>query len=275
MKAVITLLCCLLAILATLMLRSRVYEIADVKTLQAGGSSTGETTGKPIRLYYHERRPYYVTDGEEVMGVVADPITLVFRKADIPFFWVRTPAARQLDLIRENRSLACAAGWFKTPERERFARYTLPVYRDRPFVGITRADNELLAAEETLDRVFQEGRLRLLIKSGYSYGTYIDSKLARHTPWQIRTTTDNYGMLKMIRERRADYCFMTEEEASDPLAFTRLNRRNFKIIRFMDIPEGNSRYIICSQKVPQADIDRLDGAIRRFLSPTAGWETSP
>lgn len=214
-----------------------------------------------ITVHFHERRPFYMRSGDKAHGLVADPIGQAFEHAGIPFVWHETPARRQLDIIERNEDKSCAAGWFKTPERETYARYTLPVYRDRPFVAVARSDNELLAETEILDRVLAEQRLQVLVKEGYSYGNHIDDRMKHFAPEQVKTTAENQTILKMIEAHRADYSFMTEEEALDLLTFSGEKSTVFKLVHFSDMPPGNARHIICSRQVDPEIIARLNSAI--------------
>ena len=66
-----------------------------------------ESINDMITIHYHERPPYYVTGPLGVYGLCADPAKMVFNKAGIPFRLVKTPAKRQLDIIKANRSKDC------------------------------------------------------------------------------------------------------------------------------------------------------------------------
>lgn len=263
---------CLCCILFTLYVKSFVYKSTNPKwSRSATALSQGQKNTEEIVVHFHDRRPFYMRFENGARGLVATPIEQAFQYADIPFRWQETPVTRQLDIIRDNQYKSCAAGWFKTHERETFARYSLPVYRDKPFVAITRSNNDLLGDMETLDQVFKERRLQVLIKAGYSYGQYIDVHLQRLKPRQISTTADNLSMMKMIQAYRADYYFMTEVEAQDQLLFSGLNSSEFRLVHFSDMPAGNLRYIICSKMVEEDTIDRLNEAIR-YLSNSKDYD---
>ncbi len=107
-----------------------------------------------ITLHYHERPPYYMTGPLGVYGLCVDPAKLAFNRANIPFRWEKTPAKRQLDIIKENRSKDCIIGWFKNPDREKFAKYSHVIYQDKPTIALARADNYNIISngplEETL-----------------------------------------------------------------------------------------------------------------------------
>ncbi len=254
---------CAAAVLLTLLTRSQIYERQAPEATASAQPADEFPQANEVIIHFHTRRPFYMSDGNRVFGLVADPIARAFEAAGIPHIWKETPARRQLSIIERNEDKSCAAGWFKTPEREAYARYTLPIYQDKPFVAITRTDNEYLTeTETTLDQILKEWRLKILVKEGYSYGQFIDERLKVFAPRQITTTAENWNILKMIENYRADYSFMTEEEAQDLLVSLKVNAAKFKIVRLTDIPSGDRRYIICSKKVDADIIDRLDAAIR-------------
>ncbi|GAB6191278.1 substrate-binding periplasmic protein [Desulfocastanea catecholica] len=255
--------CCAGCILFTLWFKSSLHPITNPSWYRASLlPAATQPAPRGITVHFHERRPLYIAYKNEARGLVANPIGQAFAYADIPFSWQETPASRQLEIIKNNADKSCAAGWFKTAERETFGQFSLPIYQDKAFVAITRADNTLLGDVETLERVFQERRLQVLVKDGYSYGPYIDDHLRRLAPRQVTTTADNQNLMRMIQTYRADYCFMTEEEAQDQLLFSGLKNSDFKLVHFSDMPRGNKRYLICSKKVDQKTMQRLNDALR-------------
>ncbi len=266
-KEKIIIACCICCIVITLILKSSIYKITNPQHYQAASlAPPKQHNSEEIIVHFHDRRPFNMAYKDEARGLVATPLNLAFAYAGIPFHWQVTPAARQLDIIRHNLDRSCAAGWFKTSEREEFGRYSFPIYQDRPFVAITRSDNTLLDETENLDRAFNERRLQVLVKAGYSYGSYIDERLRELKPRQVSTTADNQSLLKMILSSRADYCFMTEEEAQDQLLFSGLQRSDFKLVYFSDMPKGDKRYLICSKMVDEDILNRLNQAIGQIVN---------
>jgi len=217
-----------------------------------------------IVVYYHERRPYYVTTPNQVHGLIADRVNWVFKDAGIPFVWRKTPAKRQLEVIRDNTQDVCAVGWYKTPEREAFGNFTLPIFMDSPTMALARADNDQIRAGETLARTLSNRRLRLLRKDGYTYGKYIDDAIQQFAPREMVTTADNLSMVKMIHTHRADYFFISKEEAEDLILCSGLPAKDFQVIRFSDIPLGNNRYLICSRRIEEMTLLRLNRAIKDY-----------
>jgi len=233
-----------------------------------GGPAATEVvgpSGDAVALYYHERRPYYVTTPRQVHGLIADRVNWVFREAGIPYTWQKTPAKRELEMIRSDARRACAVGWFKTPERETLGHFTRPIYLDSPTMAIARADNDQIHSGRPLADTLNNYHLRLLRKDGYSYGAFIEGGIQRCTPREIVTSADNLGMVKMIHSHRADYFFISREEAEDLILCSDLPIEDFKIIQFSDMPPGARRYLICSRRVDDVTRLRLNRAIEAYL----------
>jgi polar amino acid transport system substrate-binding protein len=218
-----------------------------------------------IVVYYHERRPYYVTTPNQVHGLIADRVNWVFKDAGINFIWRKAPAKRQLEIIRNNEQRACAVGWYKTSEREAFGNFTLPIYLDNPTMAIARADNDQIRSGDPLARTLSNHRLRLLRKDGYSYGRFIDDGIKEYAPRDMVTTADNLSMIKMIHTHRADYFFISKEEAEDLILCSGLPAKDFRVIGFSDMPHGNKRYLICSPKIEEMMLLQLNRAIKDYL----------
>lgn len=214
-----------------------------------------------IDVYYNERPPYLISEHDgSVSGLTGTPATAAFRAAGISTVWIRLPSNRQMKALQENRSAACAVGWFKNAERERFAKFSKPIYQDRPTVGLANADNTV-PERMLLSTLLADKKLRILVKDGYSYGPYIDPLLRSAKSGQVSTTMENIEMTRMIALHRADMMFAAEEEASALLQQAGLNPLDFRVLRFADVPKGERRYILCSQSLPDQLMQRLNAAI--------------
>lgn len=235
---------------------------------QVGGSFVAQST--VITLHYHERPPYYVTGPDGVHGLCADPARLVFEKAGIPFRWQKTPARRQLKILQENQANDCLLGWFKKPEREEYATYSACIYRDKPDIAVARADNDKLESDKGLVDILADKSMLLLRKQSYSYGAFIDEKIALYHPRQEISNSENIELLKMILAGRADYLFISEDEADWLTALPQLARADFKYIRFRDMPAGNQRYLLFSKRVEPGLVERINQAICKYVKPSQG-----
>ncbi len=217
----------------------------------------------PIQLYYYERAPYAVKDSQgEVSGVCATPAANAFEKAGIPFQWKKMPFKRQLVTIKYNKKKACGIGWFKNAEREAFARFTDKIYQDKPAIAISKKGNQALERHRDLKTLLKDKNVKLLVKDGFSYGAYIDGLIKSYAPEVVVATSTNIQMLQMILAGRADYFFMSEEEAEHIILNAGYEVSQFQLQHYNDMPAGNPRYITCSRQVTPQTIDLLNRALK-------------
>jgi len=227
-------------------------------------SSMPVSAEKTIQLYYYDRAPYATTDTQgEVSGLCATPAANAFKKAGLPFQWKKMPFKRQLVTIKHNKKMACGIGWFKNPDRESFARFTDSIYQDKPAVTISKKGNNALEQHQDLISLFEDKMVKLLVKDDFSYGAYVDELIINHGPEIVSVVTStNVQMLQMILSSRADYFFISEEEAEHIVTNAGYDVSQFQLRHYTDMPAGNHRYITCSQQVSPETIDLLNGALK-------------
>ena len=72
-------------------------------------------------------------------------------------------------------------------------------------------------------------------------------------------------MINMILARRADYFFISEEEADALIPKAGLNKADFKYIRFLNMPTRLKRYILFSRQVEDELVEKLNAAIIKYI----------
>lgn len=227
-------------------------------------SSSVQAT-ETITLHFYERPPYMIKRGTEATGLTANPAQAAFTQAGIAFEWALTPAKRQLRLIKESTGLDCGVGWLKNPEREAFGKFSRPIYQDKPAVALVRPDFK--PAGETLAEVLADPNLRVLMKSGLTYGKYVSmqTKIAQA---KINSVTVEQPMLiRMISAGRSDLMFSTEEESEMSVTSGETGPNSLKVLKFPDIPPGETRHLLCSKKISDATMAKLDAAIEKASRP--------
>jgi len=230
-------------------------------------TSTYMSAEERIRIHYNERPPYLMTvTSGLVMGLTADVARNAFQNAGIPHYWMKTPSKRQMKILRENKGKDCLVGWFKNDEREKFAKYTKAIYQNKPTIGLALFSNTDIESGYSIEKVLENKDLVLLKKSGYSYGKYIDSAIEKYKPNSYTVTVENINMLMMLNFDRADYFFTTEEEMQGLIKSAGFSLGDYKTIRFKNMPKGNKRYILCSKKVRNRTIEKLNKWITEPLN---------
>jgi polar amino acid transport system substrate-binding protein len=215
----------------------------------------------PLTVYYEERPPYQLlrTDGG-VEGLTADPAAQAFKAAGIGFVWQESSMSRQMHVMRENQGQACVVGWFKNSERLAFAKFTKPIYRDRAIVALVRNEFGAIAGR-SLDEALATPGLRVLVRGKYTYGAVIDSALKRVQPLTIASPNRHLQLVEQLVKNRADLMFAAEEEAEELLSRSGGAASGLQIARFAEPVPGEHRHIVCTFKVEDATITRLNKAI--------------
>ena len=257
---------CLFVAVISLYLRNLVYQ--DHLTPVGGMVERGRTLSGPLLLAYHERPPYYMTTPDNTLaGLVGTVAYTALLESSLPFTLQEMPPQRQLDLLENNLEHLCAVGWFKNPTRERFARFTLPLFQDMPIAVIIRPATRLPASDITLQAMLGRPDLTLLLRSSYYYGKDIDEAIKSNSPSAIVTDGDTGRMLEMLDAGRGDYFLATTEEARAAISAHAAPER-FRLLHPPDVPKGDMRYLMCSLLVTDEEIALLNkgiSAARRLL----------
>lgn len=211
----------------------------------------------PLEIIFEERPPYVVQSNGDVSGLVASPLMSALKKAHVKYVVKEKPSKRHLYEIKANQKPLCAIGWFKNPERETFARYTQPLYQDRPMGILVHRQNQAVSAIQSIDELLTHSSLTMLAKKSYSYGTFVDDQIKKHGVEKREVGVGNVKMLTLIAKRRADYMFISYEEAHELLT-SHPQKDVLRFIALKGMPEGNKRYLICSKKTDDALIQRIN-----------------
>jgi len=240
------------------------FLIISAVTALAGQTYTAHADDS-ILVLYNDRAPYMVTGpGGDISGLTADPAKFAFTKSGIPHHFESAPTKRQMEAIEASEAKVCIIGWFKNPEREKIGKFTDALYKDKATVAIAKADNTKIDSGKTVDAVLSDKNLTVLVKEGFSYGAFIDDKIKQLSPKREDTLLENVGMLKMILAGRADYMFIAPEEAEVLMKSADFKAGDFKLVTFTNMPEGGNRYLLCSRLVPDADIQKLNAALKEY-----------
>ncbi len=212
-------------------------------------------------LLYNERPPYNISgEGGEVSGLVATPLVNALRALGIRYRWENTPLARQFKMIELGKGNECMVGMFRNPERERYGKFSAPIYRDLRMVGIARAELGLRDGIRAADLMDDRSK-RLMLKSGLTYGTELARMVRERKPTTEWVTVESVQMVQMLKADRADWMPATEEEAGYLIAQAGLGPRDVTVLHFADLGEGEARYLLCSRLVPDTLIKRINSAL--------------
>jgi hypothetical protein len=225
--------------------------------LSIGSSPLLAQTLPEVRLHYQERPPYYESQASGApRGLVLAPLQQALRVSGLPHRYESTPALRQLELIEQGDALVCGVGWFHNPERAARGRFSKPLYQDRPLVAL-HSSRLSWVPPRSMAEALADGKARLIVKAGYSYGPVFDRLLQGRQPPPLSITNEMPTATRMIVGDRADWTPMAPEEAEPEAAAN----PGLRLLPFSDAPQGNRRHLYCNKAVPEAWLARLDAAL--------------
>lgn len=206
-----------------------------------------------------------MTRDSDVTGVCVEPVKRALEAAGLPHQWILTPPLRQLRCLQLREEEAHAGvGWFRTPERERWARFSKPIYQDGPWVAVMRRSEgtrfNVVAASELL----RIPGLRVLVKGGYRYGAWLEGLWQRYQVRRDVSPTDMLRLLECVAAGRADCVFLAREEAEVLLNLSAHLRDALQMIALTDSPAGPTRHVMFGVGVPVDWVERFDRALGRL-----------
>lgn len=225
-------------------------------------------TCETLTASYLERPPYYYTRQGRAEGFLMELSRKIFRDAGIEVVFEMMPPKRIMMEIKKADNFHCSVGWFKKPEREEFAKFSLPIYRDKPVVILTtKKQKQMFAPHKTLREVFSDKSLIMATMSAFSYGSYIDQLMEHVSPKTHEISSKQNLLPKLIMKGRAAYMLTAPEEVQTLVRSAGLNPDDFVSITMPDIPAGNRRYLMFSRGVSDEIVERINTSVRKFVSP--------
>jgi polar amino acid transport system substrate-binding protein len=221
---------------------------------------------RPLTVMYFHRPPYYATVNGQAQGFLVELAERIIRHAGFSPQFIEIPPQRILYYLKESEKKWCSIGWFKTKEREEFAKFSKPIYQNRSLVVLTtKAKKERIEKHPGLKDLFFDQSLVLTKIDSFSYGTVIDQWINNYAP-RIHDISSNQRILpKLIIADRADYMLTAPEEIHTLLVQAGVNPEDFVSISKPDIPKGNKRYIIYHRGVSDAVIDKINSSITALV----------
>ncbi|MEW5727854.1 MAG: transporter substrate-binding domain-containing protein [Pseudomonadota bacterium] len=223
--------------------------------------------GEPVRMLYFEREPYYFTTEAGVAGFLVERTEKLLAAAGLTAEWVPSSPPRIVETIRQGREPVCSPGWFRTDDRAATGRFTAPIHRDPPMALLVRERSPVLRHSH-IDQVLADPRLRLLVKSGFSYGAQVDDKLQTARLTVLSTGAKASQLARMVAGGRADMVFVAADEGpgmlkADPAL------RELRLFSPAGLDQGEHRHIWCASAVDPAVVERMSRAALRLFGYSA------
>ena len=240
--------------------------LAVLSCLTHGAGAASEPT---LTLLVFDRPPFYrLKDGRPDGGFLLDNTLAFLERARIPYVVEEMPPGRVLATFLARDTDACAVGWFKTPDRMAFARFSAPISRDRPLAVAVGAGETACPDKATLAD-FLAAKPHWGLRNGFSYGPQADALLAALPEGRLHRLSDPEQMLPLLAKGRLDAVLIEPEEFSWRAGQDKTLAAAVRLCTLADAPPGNLRYVVCDMSVSPDVLARLDAAIGEFMGEAA------
>jgi uncharacterized protein (TIGR02285 family) len=218
---------------------------------------------EPLRMVYRDKPPYSYLENGVPKGFLLERTQKILARARIEAKFEILPHKRIFQDIQANAEQVCSFGWYKIPEREKYARFSVPMHQDRPHVVLASPRfARVIKRYKTLKSVMADASQVLAVIDGLSYGPELDAMIAGFPGTVDKSLMSPLQVAKKIAVNRADLMFIDRDDY-DYLMETNAEFKNAGVVRvsFSDMPVGLKRYIICSQKVSEEVMRKINAAI--------------
>lgn len=224
----------------------------------------------PLRVMYIERPPFYYTKDGVALGFMVDTARQAFAAAGVEVVFESSTAQRILQDMQPLDGYCCAVGWIQTPERDAYARFSLPIYTSKPLAALAlRGNGSRFLTKKSLQALAADKNLRIGVAEGFSYGETMDRLLQQFLPQRFTVPGDQQQLVRLLQQNAFEYILIAPEEIEYLLRDSGLAADDFLLVPLTDTPSGNLGRIMCSRDVDLTIMERIDEALRTLDSVRA------
>ncbi len=226
----------------------------------------------PVIVAWREKPPYYYMEDGVEKGFMLEYGKEVFAAAGIDARFVREPQKRIWANFEMRKPNYCSLSWYRLPEREAIAQFSIPVYTDPPHtILVSPAAAAKVQAHASLASLLADPELTLGVVDGVSYGAELDERIARAGNQTMRRTVPTTNMILMLAANRFSYMLADRNDWGHMRAHY---KELAPVVQYdvPDLPPGLKRYILCSRTMPASTIERLNQAIRSLPKPVTPYK---
>ena len=188
----------------------------------------------------------------------------LFRHAGIAPNYISVPA-KQILMEMHGLNPICSIGWFRTPGREKYAKFSRIFYQNRPLQALFIKDNKAyFYGKDALRELIDDRTLILGKLEGYSFGPVVDHLLKEEDAKTRIVVGGHPQLIRLLAEGRFSYVLVAPEEIDTLIEKNHFSPAFFYRKELVDIPAGNTRYLMFSRGMADEVIVRLNQAIENY-----------
>lgn len=223
--------------------------------------ATARAAEEPLTVAWRDKPPYHYMEGGKEKGFLLERARKVFSVANVPARFVREPVKRIWANFDNAVRNYCSIGWYRLPERERMAQFSVPFYADPPQLVLAAPRwAKAVRAHDSFASLLGDPNLSIAMVDGASYGAQVDAMVEAGRTRVLRRTVGPIPLLTMVAAGRASFTLIDRHDW-DWARTHEPSVRGVAPVQFPDMPPGQTRYIVCSKDVPQSVMARINHGI--------------
>ena len=214
-----------------------------------------------LDVSYIEYPPYYYIGNGKPRGLLLQKAIAALECAGIEYSLDELPSNRAIDAVKLGTQ-AMSIGWFKTQEREAFAKFSRPIYQNKPQAAVFKKERAgSFAPYATLSSLILKSKLVLGVVAGHSEGKAVDDIIKKNPRNVFRVDAEQRNIISMLDAGRFDYVLLPPEEFDNLVMTHELDADMYMLKCLEDIPPGNMRYLMFSRDVSDRTIEAVNNCI--------------
>lgn len=216
-----------------------------------------------LLMVFRDKPPYSFVENGVAKGFLLERTRRVLGRAGVEAEFREMPPKRIFLEIEKNEQAICSFGWYKIPEREKYARFSAPLHQDRPHAVLAGSRSaDAVRRHTTFKGLMSDRALVLAGADGVSYGAELDAMIKTFPGTVDLTLQSPLQVAKKLAAQRADFMLIDQDDY-DFLTASNADFRGDSLVRidYPDMPPGLKRYILCSQRVGDDTMRRINTAI--------------
>ena len=163
-------------------------------------------SAQSLLMVFRDKPPYSFMDGGVAKGFLLERTRRVLSAAGVEAQFQEMPPKRLFFEIEKNEQAICSFGWYKIPEREKFARFSVPLHQDKPHVVLVGPGSVgAVRKHGTLKELMADSTLVMAVADGVSYGPELDQLILKFAGKVDRSLQSPLHVVKKVAARRADH----------------------------------------------------------------------
>lgn len=212
-----------------------------------------------LTVAFNRKAPFFYFEGDAAKGLVVDIVSRTLNAAGLHYHYEEMPFQRLLYNLQIQRPDFIVLGLSKTTEREKFAIFSRPIFRDQtPVVLFRHEDHDRMAAFATFNDLVHGGMLY-----GRKRGTVqtADPLLKNMQERELIFDAEVVSFPLLLLKRRFDFTILYPEEVAYAIAGSGIGENEMETRLFPDMPPGDYRYLLFSKALATETIERINASI--------------